>query len=410
MATIRDISEVKALEEQLAQSQKMEAVGKLAGGVAHDFNNLLTVINGYSEMILNDLSPDAPMRNDLQEILDAGKKARDITRQLLVFARRDTHDPKVFYVSDMINNSEKMLRRLLPENIEIKTILDDQKAPIHADPGQIEQVLVNMIVNARDAMPRGGKVLIELKVLDLDNEFIKAQGWDISTGEYLLLSVTDAGPGIESGVIEHIFEPFFTTKPKGKGTGLGLATSYGIIKRAGGTIKVYSEPGRGSTFKVYLPTTKEKVNFNDMTGTSAPEFKGEETVLLVEDEQSVRILSERILKKNGYQVIVKDNGQAAVDYVLKNAGKRIDLLLTDVIMPDMNGKEVAEKIKVIRTDIKVLYCSGYSQEVIVEQGALERGVHLIQKPYSPFDLAKKVREVLDQDKKNKKGQSKKERP
>jgi CheY-like chemotaxis protein len=259
-------------------------------------------------------------------------------------------------------------------------------------------------------MPRGGKVLIELKVLDLDNEFIKAQGWDISTGEYLLLSVTDAGLGIESGVIEHIFEPFFTTKPKGKGTGLGLATSYGIIKRAGGTIKVYSEPGRGSTFKVYLPTTKEKVNFNDMTGTSAPEFKGEETVLLVEDEQSVRILSERILKKNGYQVIVKDNGQAAVDYVLKNAGKRIDLLLTDVIMPDMNGKEVAEKIKVIRTDIKVLYCSGYSQEVIVEQGALERGVHLIQKPYSPFDLAKKVREVLDQDKKNKKGQSKKERP
>ncbi|MGZ5434577.1 MAG: PAS domain S-box protein [Pyrinomonadaceae bacterium] len=389
----RDVTERKQLEDQLRQSQKMEAIGQLAGGVAHDFNNLLTAIIGYSGLALQRIEDESPLKPYIEEIKKAGDRAANLTRQLLAFGRKQILQPLPLNLNDVITDLNKMLRRLIGEDIRLAARLDLDLKKIKADPGQIEQVLMNLVVNARDAMPRGGSLTIETANIQIDEEYA-GRHIGVSPGAYVMLAVSDNGTGMDHETQAKLFEPFFTTKEKGKGTGLGLSTVYGIVKQSGGNIWVYSELGHGSTFKIYLPQVDDPVRTaqTKLEDDSIP--GGSETVLLVEDEDVVRGLAQRILEEAGYRVITAHGGEEAVTWCANNA-ETIHLLLTDVVMPETSGKELAERLTSLRPQTKVLFMSGYTDEAIVHHGVLDSNVEFIQKPFTPTALSRKVRQVLD---------------
>ena len=395
MAITRDITEHRRLEEQFRQAQKMEAVGRLAGGVAHDFNNLLTVINLYSSLALSSLNAADPLRHDLGEILKAGERAAALTRQLLAFGRRQTLEMRVLNLNEVLEGLNKMLPRLIGEDIAVKMSLAPGLGRTRADPGQIEQVVVNLVVNARDAMPEGGTLIIKTSNAPLDETYVSQHAE--APGDYVLLAISDTGTGMSAEVKAHLFEPFFTTKGVGKGTGLGLATAYGIVKQHQGHISVHSEPGQGTTFRVYLPRVKEEAEVSAPTGKATAMPGGSETVLVAEDERAVRGIAVRILQELGYTVLEAANGTEALEVALAH-GEEIALLLSDVIMPEMNGKALAERLAVRWPGLKVLFVSGYTDETIAHQGILDKGAAFLQKPFGPEALARKVREVLDEGK------------
>ena len=389
-----DITERRMLEEQLLHSQKMEAVGRLAGGVAHDFNNLLTVIKGYSELMLNELSEKDPMRGEVEEVRRAAERAASLTRQLLAFSRRQVLEPKVLDLNTIINNMEKLLLRLLGEDVELQVSLSPSLGMVKADPGQIEQVIMNLAVNARDAMPRGGKLTLETHNHAIDETYAREHAV-VHAGQYAMMAVTDTGIGMDPETASHIFEPFFTTKETGKGTGLGLSTVYGIVKQSGGYIWVYSEPGRGTSFKVYLPIVRggaadEAIGRPTLTAS----YRGTETILLVEDEDGVRALIREVLQRHGYRVIDTRNGAEATDACERHEGE-VHMLLTDVVLAQVTGTDLARQLIPMRPKMKVLFISGYTEEAIIHQGVLEEGTAFLQKPFTPNVLARKVREVLD---------------
>jgi len=397
----RDITERKraekemaALQEQLIQSQKMEAVGRLAGGVAHDFNNLLTVIKGYTQLSLLDLKENNPLWENIQEIQKATERATNLTRQLLAFSRRQILDPKVLDLNSLLRDTEKMLRRMIGEDIELVTRLSEGLGRVKIDPGQFEQVILNLAVNARDAMPSGGKFTIETANAQSDEGYALTH-LGLTPGRYVRLSVSDTGVGMSREVQEKAFDPFFTTKEKGKGTGLGLSTVHGIVTQSGGKIWVYSEPGHGTTFKIYFPTIEEALDTLNVKNETDSPPRGSETILLVEDESSVRDLANRLLKQQGYKVLEAAIGEEALRLAQDITGERIHLLLTDVVLPQMSGKELADRLKIFRPDIKVLYTSGYTDYAVVHQGILNSGTHFLQKPFSLKTLSQKVREALD---------------
>ncbi len=388
-----DITERKQLEEQFHQAQKMEAVGRLAGGVAHDFNNLLTAILGSADLVLDSLTPGVPAREEVEEIRKAALRAADLTRQLLAFSRQQVIAPVVLNPNDVVANMDRLLRRLLGEDVELRAALALDLAAVKADPSQLEQVVLNLAVNARDAMPNGGRLTIETQNVELDQEYVQGH-LSAQPGAYVMLAVSDTGVGMDAATQARIFEPFFTTKEKGKGTGLGLATVYGIVKQSGGWIWVYSEPGHGTTFKVYFPRALEAAAPVAPSPASPVSVRGSETVLVVEDEEVIRHLVRKVLQANGYTVLVAANGRDA-EQVAGQHGGPIHLLVTDVVMPGMNGREVAQRLAGARAGIKVLYLSGYTDDAIVHHGVLEPGVAFLQKPFTPAVLGRKVREVLD---------------
>jgi signal transduction histidine kinase/ActR/RegA family two-component response regulator len=389
----RDVTKRKQLEEQLRQSQKMEAIGQLAGGVAHDFNNLLTAINGYSSLALQRVEDGHPVKPYLEEVKKAGDRAANLTRQLLAFGRKQILQPVPLNLNAVVSDMNKMLRRLIGEDIELTAKLDPDLGRVMADPGQIEQVLVNLIVNARDAMPQGGNLIIETTNVEIDSGYVSGQV-GVQTGSYVKLAVSDTGVGMDEETRNRIFEPFFTTKEKGKGTGLGLSTVYGIVKQSGGNIWVYSGAGKGTTFKVYLPRAKSIARVNKEKVEEATPRGGSETVLLVEDEEVVRGLARRILEQAGYSVVEASKADEAIRFCEEH-GNEVDLLLTDVVMPEMSGKELADRLKTQRPDLKMLFMSGYTDEAIVHHGVLDSSVEFIQKPFTPAGLIEKVRDVLD---------------
>ena len=393
IGTIQDVTSEKQLEEQLRHSQKMEAVGVLAGGIAHDFNNLLTAINGYGDLTLRKMPPDDPLRGNVQEIRNAGERAAALTEQLLSFSRKNVLQPKVHNLNPLLTEIEKMLRRIVRENIELRTVLDPELGNINADPGQIEQVIMNLAVNARDAMPNGGTLTIETQNIYLDNNYV-SQHIAITPGRFVKMTVTDNGEGMDEKTQRRAFEPFFSTKEVGKGTGLGLSTVFGIVKQSGGDIMVYSEVGHGTSFKIYLPRVDDAVETPIwIEETEEESYSGSETILLVEDEAIVRTLVRDVLKSNGYHVLETASGPEALS-VCATYSEPIHLLLTDVIMPKMSGSELGVRVAEERPEIKVLFMSGYTDDAISEGGLLDRGTAFIEKPFSPTDLARKVREVL----------------
>ena len=383
-----------SLQEQLRQSQKMEAVGCLAGGIAHDFNNLLTVIHGHCEISLLQLQGNNPLREDIVEIKKAADRAANLTRQLLAFSRRQIMEMKVIDLNSLLRELEKMLRRVMGEDIELVTVLDDHLGKIKMDPGQMEQVVLNLAINARDAMPSGGTFILETTHVHLDEEYVRTH-ISVEPGHYVMLSVTDTGSGMSPHVKERLFEPFFTTKEKDKGTGLGLSTVYGIMKQSGGNIWVYSEPGHGTTFRIYMPRVDQEADNLSRREDTVSMLFGNETILLAEDEPSVRGLAARVLRNQGYKVLEAVDGGEALQIASRHK-ERIDLLLTDVVMPQIGGKELYDQLKPLRPHIKVLFTSGYTENAIVHQGELAPGVAFLQKPFSPIFLTHKVREILDQ--------------
>jgi len=393
LAMAHDITKRKSVETQLLQAQKMEAVGRLAGGIAHDFNNLLTAIFGSSDLLLEDLGGDDQRRADVEDIKQAAQRAAALTRQLLAFSRRQVLAPQVLDLNVLIADLEKMLRRLIGEDIEFRTVLAPDLDAVRADPGQLEQVIMNLAVNARDAMPQGGKLTVETANVDLDDAYAQAHV-PVVPGRYAMLAVNDTGIGMDTQVKAHIFEPFFTTKDKGKGTGLGLATVYGIVKQSNGYVWVYSEPGQGTTFKIYLPRVEATAEAPAPKPISPASLRGSETVLLAEDEEAVRNLTRRVLEGQGYTVLTGADGQEALRLAEGHTGP-IHLLLTDVVMPSMSGRQLAERVVSGRREMKVLYLSGYTDDAIVQHGVLEPGIAFLQKPFTPQGLARKVREVLD---------------
>ena len=391
IAFVSDISQRKRLEEQLMHAQKMEAVGRLAGGVAHDFNNMLTVISGYNRMILDDLSTLDPLRGFAEEILKAADRAAALTNQLLSFSRRQIVQPRVVNVNSVIGLTEKMLHRLIGEDIDLKLILAQDAGNIFVDPGQVEQAIVNLAVNSRDAMPQGGRLTIETSNVSLDENYARTH-MGVQPGEFVMVAVSDSGTGMDLETRRRIFEPFFTTKAKGKGTGLGLATVYGTVKQAGGDIWVYSEPGRGTTFKLYFPRSKQPVA-NPLDGVTEQHQSGGETILVVEDEKAVRDLTVRMLRHLGYQILTASSGAEALALGKSHVGK-IDLLLTDVVMPNMSGRQLADQLLKVRPETKVLYLSGYTENTVVHHGVLDKGVDFLPKPFTRENLSKKLREIL----------------
>jgi len=389
----RDVTERKELEEQLRQSQKMEAIGQLAGGVAHDFNNLLTAINGYSSLALQRLEDGHPITPYLEEVKKAGDRAANLTRQLLAFGRKQILQPLAINLNDVVTDMNKMLQRLIGEDIRLTAKLDPALKRIRADPGQVEQVLVNLVVNARDAMPQGGKLTIETATVELDSDYA-GKHIGFMPGKYVMLAVSDTGTGMSDDTRARIFDPFFTTKEKGKGTGLGLSTVYGIIKQSGGNIWVYSELGHGTTFKVYLPELATTPLKTENAEVELAPSGGSETILIVEDEDVVRGLAQKILEQSGYRVVAASRGAEAIR-LCQQRTESIDLLLTDVVMPETSGKEVADRMSELLPGLRVLFMSGYTDEAIVHHGVLDSNVEFIQKPFTPAALVKRVREVLD---------------
>ncbi len=395
---ISDISERKRAEEerekltaQLIQAQKMESIGRLAGGVAHDFNNLLTVINGYSQWVLDRLSPDDPLRFNVAEIHKAGERAAELTRQLLAFSRKQVLQPRALNLNHLVEGMRPMLARLVGEDVEVGLTLNAESATLHADPHQLEQVVMNLVVNARDAMPRGGKLMIETALVERDESYAQSHP-EAHAGRYVMLAVSDNGVGMAEETRQRIFEPFFTTKGTGKGTGLGLAMVQGIVAQSGGYIDVYSQPGQGTTFKIYLPALVEAA-VDTGRPSVVPALGGTETVLVVEDQAQVRKFAVTTLRAYGYRVIEAGNAGEALSLSDLERGP-IHLVLTDVVMPNVGGRELAAHLEQLRPGIKVLFMSGYTGDAVVQQGALEAGAKFIQKPFSPEALAGKVRAVL----------------
>ncbi|HTS19711.1 MAG TPA: PAS domain S-box protein [Verrucomicrobiae bacterium] len=389
----RDISERLRLQQQLLQSRKVEAIGRLAGGVAHDFNNILTTIIGYCDLTREELGDGHSARTNIDEISGAAERAASLTRQLLAFSRKQTMQPKVLDLNAVLENLDKLLRRLIGEDIELVTKLAPDLGRVKADPGQIEQVIMNLAVNAREAMPNGGQLLLETAAVTLDRESAHLPE-DVQPGEYVMIAVTDTGVGMTEEVKTRVFEPFFTTKPQGQGTGLGLSMCYGIIKQSGGHISVYSELNHGTTFKIFLARVAESAAQNSAALPAVPVKRGTETILLVEDDPAVRTLNARLLRANGYTVVEANNGRDALRVAEQQPSGGIDLLLTDVIMPEMGGKELAQRFQTVYPKMKVLFCSGYTQEAIDRGGVLDPETAFLQKPFTPTTLTWKIREVL----------------
>jgi two-component system cell cycle sensor histidine kinase/response regulator CckA len=389
-----DITDRKQLEEQLRQAQKMEAVGRLAGGIAHDFNNLLMVIQGYSDLLVERLPGGDPLRRNAEQIQMASQRASSLTRQLLAFSRKQMLAPKILNVQSVVAEMEKILRRLIGEDIQLETSSAPDLGLVKADRSQIEQVILNLAVNARDAMPQGGRLTIETANVELDSSYSHPPAV-LSPGRYVMLAVTDNGCGMDAETQAHVFEPFFTTKEKGKGTGLGLATVYGVVKQSGGYVWVYSEPGRGTSFKIYLPRIEETAVPASRDGKSDMQIpeRGSETILLVEDEKGVRELAREYLASSGYTVIEAEDGHTALELAAMHVGP-IHLLLTDVVMPGISGRELAERVSQIRPGIKIIYMSGYTDQAVVHHGILQNDAVLLQKPFTLMTLAGKLREIL----------------
>ncbi len=389
----RDVSQRRQLEEQLRQSQRLEAIGRLAGGIAHDFNNLLTAITGFCALALDRLEPEDPLHADVNEIGKAADRAALLTSQLLAFGRKQILQPQVLDLNAVVTDMEAMLRRIIGEDIDLLTVLARGLRLVRADRGHLEQVVVNLVVNARDAMPEGGSLTIETANVTLDEDYARCHA-EVEPGEHVLLAVTDTGVGMDEETRSRLFEPFFTTKEEGQGTGLGLATVYGIVKQSGGHIWVYSEPGRGATFKIYLPARSEAVALEAVPVERAAAAEGSETILLVEDDELVRALVRRVLVGCGYTVLEAGDGTEAEARVASHGGE-IHLLVTDVVLPGMSGREIADRLSEKRPAMRVLYLSGYAANAIVHQGVLDPGTHFLQKPFTPEQLARKVRDVLD---------------
>lgn len=391
----RDITARRQLEEQFRQAQKMEAVGRLSGGIAHDFNNLLGVIMGYAEFLQEQFDSDTSIRSSIDEILKAGKRAASLTRQLLAFSRMQVLDPKVMNLNAAIIDTEKLLRRLIGEDIELQTRLAGDLGPIKADQGQLEQVIMNLAVNARDAMPQGGKLIISTDNFNMDHDFVRRYPYPVKVGPYALLTVTDTGTGMDEDTKARAFEPFFTTKEKGKGTGLGLATVYGVVKQSGGYIEIESSPGAGTSFKIYLPRVDAEIEMKkERPFVPNHSAAGNETVLVVEDEESLRRLARVSLEKDGYRVLEAGDGIQAVEVSSHHNGT-IDLLLTDIVMPGMGGRTLAQELTRRRPELRVVYMSGYTGQTFSSEAVIEPGTDFLAKPFTRETLLRKIREVLD---------------
>jgi PAS domain S-box-containing protein len=390
-----DVSDRADLEQKLRQTHKMEAIGRLAGGIAHDFNNLLTAILGYADLALSQVKGDESLRRDIQEIGKAGKSAASLTRQLLAFSRKQLLQPQIVDLNAIVTHMNGLLRRLIGEHIELRSQLAQPLDRVSADPGQIEQVILNLALNARDAMPRGGTLSIETANVELDQSYAAGHPGS-AVGPHIMLVISDTGIGMDRGVQEHLFEPFYTTKELGKGTGLGLATVYGIVKQSGGSIFVYSETDRGTSFKIFLPRVEMPFEVASAPAPTPTRLHGSETILLVEDQSEVSSVVHDILARHGYVVLAATNGAEALQ-VAESYHQRIDFLFTDVVMPGMSGRDLAEQFLQQYPDARVLYMSGYTDDSVVQQGIIEHTVAFIQKPFTPTGLLQKVREVLDTD-------------
>jgi len=393
VAAMIDITERKGLEQQFRHSQKMEAVGRLAGGVAHDFNNLLTIITGYGQMIQRNLEPGSPMRPHVEAVLKSGERAAALTRQLLAFSRRQDFSSRILDLNTVVGNTEKMLHRLIGEDIELLTVLPSGLGLVKGDPGQIEQVIMNLAVNARDTMPNGGNLTLETANVELDEAYARGH-MPVEPGSYVMLAVTDTGCGMDASTQAHVFEPFFTTKEPGKGTGLGLATVYGIVKQHGGNIWIYSEPAQGTAVKIYLPRVEMGAAKVESHRAAGRELRGSETILVVEDEPDVRSLVVRLLRSMGYWVLEASRPDEALMVCLRHKGP-VHLLLTDVVMPQMSGRDLLDRLRPLRPDIRVLFTSGYTEEAL-HRKVLKPDTAFLQKPFTEEALARKVRDVLDE--------------
>jgi signal transduction histidine kinase/CheY-like chemotaxis protein len=393
ISAFRDVTERRALEAQFRQSQKMDAVGRLAGGVAHDFNNLLTVIMSCTDLLLTDGTETPNQREDLEQIRDAAVAAASLTRQLLAFSRQEVIQPRLVEVNSVVASADGILKRLIGEDIDLTTVLTDDSPIVKIDRSQLEQVIVNLAVNARDAMPSGGKLTIETQIVDVDHSYATAH-WSVAPGKYTVISVADTGTGMDENTQARIFEPFYTTKEVGKGTGLGLAMVYGTVKQSGGFIWVYSEPGSGTTFKIYLPVAQDGTLPATEHKPLTPPPRGSETIVLAEDSAAVRSTARQILERAGYTVLEAPNGKTALEIARKKS-HLIHMLITDVVMPEMSGSQLTERFAALRPSAKILYMSGYTDDAVVRHGVISAGIDYLQKPFSSEALLRKVRDVLD---------------